>query len=233
LTPLIQEIRPFPGLYAVRGWIGCCHALVENDEVTLIDTGLWGEDRLVGWLLRKLGLGPQHLRAILLTHGHLDHAGNLHALVSSSGADVYGHEAEQAHVNGVYPYRGVNRLCGWLEAAGRAVLGYRAVSLTHKLSDEDKLPFWGGLRVLHLPGHTAGHCGFYSERHDLLFCGDLFASYFFSVHFMPAFLNSEPASLGSTVARVIALNPRWILPNHYDSGNAELHAARLQRLVRR
>ena len=33
------------------------------------------------------------------------------------------------------------------------------------------------LRVIHLPGHTQGHCGFYSQRFSLLFTGDLFASY--------------------------------------------------------
>ena len=49
------------------------------------------------------------------------------------------------------------------------------------IADGDELPFWGGLRVVHLPGHTLGHCGFYSKAHDLLFSGDLFASYFFNV----------------------------------------------------
>ena len=49
-----------------------------------------------------------------------------------------------------------------------------------------------GLRVVHLPGHTLGHCGFYSRAHDLLFSGDLFASYFFNVHLPTRILNSAP-----------------------------------------
>ena len=86
------------------------------------------------------------------------------------------------------------------------------------------MPFWGGLRVVHLPGHTRGHCGFYSERHDLLFSGDLFASYFFGSHRPPAILNSVPEHFAASFRRVAELNPRLIVPNHYD----RLDGARLR-----
>ncbi len=95
------------------------------------------------------------------------------------------------------------------------------------------LPFWGGLRVVHLPGHTRGHCGFYSERHDLLFSGDLFASYFFNTHLPPAILNSVPAEFPASFRRVTALNPRWIVPNHYDLLDGARLRRRFDRLYRR
>ena len=75
------------------------------------------------------------------------------------------------------------------------------------LHEGDELPFWGGLRVVHLPGHTAGHGGFFSAREGILFCGDLFASYGFSTHLPRRILNTEPARLPASVARVVALNP--------------------------
>ena len=59
--------------------------------------------------------------------------------------------------------------CGRLERVGYGVLRYRPAQIDRCISDGDELPFWGGLRVVHLPGHTEGHCGFYSARHDLLF----------------------------------------------------------------
>jgi glyoxylase-like metal-dependent hydrolase (beta-lactamase superfamily II) len=219
------------GLYPLRGLAGCCHLLVDGEEAILLDTGFVGERRELERLLHRLGLGFPALRAIVLTHGHLDHAGNLARVAALSGAPVYGHPAEQAHLDGAYPYRGWARGCGWLEAAGRPLIGYRPGRITRFLADGEELPFWGGLRVVHLPGHTAGHCGFYSARHDLLFSGDLFASYWFAVHRPPCFLNSVPHLYPASLARVRALNPARIMPNHYDRPDPRLHAARFARLT--
>src|SRR5262245_2628313 len=105
--------------------MGCCFLLADGDNSVMIDTGLFGESLLVRRRLRRLGLRPQSIRAILLTHGHLDHAGNLARLKASTGATIYAHRDEQAHVSGCYPYEGINRWCGRLEARGRAITNYR------------------------------------------------------------------------------------------------------------
>jgi glyoxylase-like metal-dependent hydrolase (beta-lactamase superfamily II) len=162
--------------------MGCCFLLHDGDHGVMIDTGLFGETIFI----RRLNLAPSSLKAILLTHGHLDHAGNLARLQDWSGAKIYAHPNEQAHINGTYPYQGVNRWCGRLEAAGRKAFGYRPAKIDEFLADGQRLPFWGGLEVVHLPGHTLGHCGFYSARHNLLFCGDMMAGYFFSTHRPPS-----------------------------------------------
>lgn len=210
--------------------MSCCHLLVDSGGCVLLDTGLVGETFLIVRLLRRLGFGPVALKAILLTHGHLDHAGNLAWLKEWTGARVYAHEAEQAHVDGTYPYEGITRWCGRLEAVGRLLIRYRGTTIDEFIVDGQELPFWGGLRVEHLPGHTAGHCGFYSVRHDLLFCGDLFASYFFNVHQPPAILNSVPGQMAVSVEKVRRLNPRWIVPNHYDYLDGARHRRRFARL---
>ena len=210
--------------------MGCCFLLVEGGQAVMIDTGLFGEMPFIRRALRRIGLTPQSLKAILLTHGHLDHAGNLARLKEWTGAKVFGHPAEQAHVNGTYPYQGVNKWCGRLEALGRTVFHYSPAAIDEFLTDEQVLPFWGRLRVIHLPGHTAGHCGFFSERHGLLFSGDMFASYFFNVHKPPAILNSFPEQFAASAEKVRLLNPRWIIPCHYDFLNGGLHRRRFARL---
>lgn len=224
-----------PGLFTIRGAMGVCHLLVdERQNVVLLDTGLVGEPWLIRWRLARLGLGAANVKAILLTHGHLDHAGNLGWAKRWSGAPVYAHPAEQAHIDGVYRYVGVNRWCGRLERAGRALFGVGApVQIDVAIADGDELPWWGGLRVIHLPGHTVGHCGFYSARHDLLFSGDLFASYCWNVHLPPPILNSAPALIPGSLGKAQQLNPRWIVPQHYDVLDGKLHRARFDRLLQK
>jgi len=226
-------VRNVPAnLHSIRGIMGCCHLLEDGNASVMIDTGMLGEPIFIRQLVRKLGLKPDSIKAILLTHGHLDHAGNLARLKQWSGATIHAHEEESRHVAGNYPYTGMARWCGRLEAAGRFLFRYRTATIDEFLTDGQELPFWGGLRVIHLPGHTAGHCGFYSAKHDLLFSGDMFASYFFNVHKPPAILNSVPEQFAESVEKVRRLNPGWIIPSHYDFLDGKLHRKRFIRLFR-
>lgn len=223
-----------PGIHPLRGAMGLCHLLVDRrGQAVLIDTGLAGEVFFLKRLLHRLKLRPGDIQAILLTHGHLDHAGNLAAIQRLTGAAIHAHPSEQPHIDGTYPYAGTSRWCGRLEALGRRVLGYESAKIHCPLAEGDVLPFWGGLRVIHLPGHTDGHCGFYSREHDLLFSGDLFASYFFNVHLPPPILNSCPVHFPGSLRRVAGINPRLILPNHYDIPDGTLHRRRFDRLTQR
>lgn len=212
--------------------MGCCHVLAASEASVMIDTGMVGEPFFIRRLVRKLGLRPDSIKAILLTHGHLDHAGNLAWLKDWTGAKVYAHAEETRHVAGTYAYSGAARWCGRLEAAGRFLFRYRAAMIDEFITDNQELPFWGGLRVIHLPGHTQGHCGFYSTKHDLLFSGDMFASYFFNVHKPPAILNSAPEHFGASVEKIRQLTPRLIVPSHYDFCDGALHRRRFCHLFK-
>ena len=214
--------------------MGVCHLLVdERAEAVLLDTGLVGEPGQIRRLISRLGLQPESIEAILVTHGHLDHVANLAWAKRWTGAPIYAHPVEQAHIDGTFPYAGASRWCGRWERMGYAVLDYRPVRIDHCFADGDDLPFWGGLRVVHLPGHTEGHCGFYSERHRLLFSGDLFASYFFNVHLPPPVLNSRPELIQGSLRKALALDAQLIVPQHYDILDGELHCRRFQALCAR
>jgi glyoxylase-like metal-dependent hydrolase (beta-lactamase superfamily II) len=201
------------------------HILADAEGVVLLDTGFPGDAKRIRRVMEEIGVGPKDVRAILLTHGHLDHAGNVVELKTWTGAPVYAHSLEQQHVDGVFPYSGAARVCGVLEAAGRAVTGYRRGKIDVPIADGDELPFWGGLRVVHLPGHTLGHCGFYSAKYDLLFSGDLWVRFLMRTQTSPAIFSDDVSLVPASMRKARALGAHWIVPGHYDVPNA----ARLRR----
>lgn len=206
------------------------HVLVDDAGVTLLDTGFPGDEARIRRVMEHAGVGPRDVRAILLTHGHIDHAGNVAALQAWTGAPVYAHPLEQAHLDGAFPYTGLARVTGWLEAAGRAVTSYRPAQIDVPIADGDSLPFWGGLRVVHLPGHTVGHCGFYSAKHDLLFTGDLWVRFMMRTQMSPPIFTDDPAQVPASMRKARAIGAHWIVPGHYGLPNATRLRLRFERL---
>lgn len=135
----------------IRGWCEWVHLLVTGPELVLIDTGLFGEHRPILRVLNSLG-SETRLQTLLLTHGHLDHSGNLATLQQQiPSLDVRMHPDDAQHLNQSHPYRGIARVCGALEAAGRTLTAWKAPSHWTPLEDGQTLPVAGGLRVVHLP----------------------------------------------------------------------------------
>lgn len=211
-------------------WVSA-HLLADEAGLTLIDTGLRGVASRLRRVIEDLGRRPDELRDIVLTHGHLDHAGGAAEVQDWCGARVRVHPADAGHVNRAVCYRGVARICGWLESAGARLQSYRAPWLDGSLIDGEVLPLWGGLRVWHLPGHTPGHCALVSERTGLVFAGDAFASYAWSVHAPPGFLCRDVARARDSLRLLARSRPAAVLPSHYDRFDPALHARRLARFA--
>ena len=236
LTLPARMSSALPEIHRIQIPFGYWHVLVDSGRAVILDAGLAPRRGRVRRLFSEIGLEPSSVDALLLTHGHLDHTGNLAWLKEWTGAPVVAHAAEQVHIDGGFSYRGVAHVCGALEAAGRRVFRYRAVSIDRTISDGELLPWWGGLRVIHLPGHTHGHCGFWSERHRLLFAGDLVAIWTWRSTFPPAIFNSAGHRLRESLRKAAALRPQLVVPNHYNRADpawmAERFAAFAERELR-
>jgi glyoxylase-like metal-dependent hydrolase (beta-lactamase superfamily II) len=212
-----RDDRNWPaGLHMVRGIMSVPHVLVDESGAVLLDTGFPGDAKRIRQVMAEAGVGPKDVRAILLTHGHIDHAGNAAELKAWTGAPVYAHPLEQEHIDGRFPYQGLARVTGWLEAAGRALTRYKPASIDRAIVDGDELPLWGGLRVVHLPGHTLGHCGFYSAKHELLFSGDLWVRFWMHTQTSPRIFSDDVRMVPASMRKARAFGARWIIPGHYD-----------------
>ena len=124
----------------------CYFAINEDTKETLIvDPG--ASAKKLAEILEKEELKPV---AILLTHGHFDHAGGAAELSEHFQIPVYAEEHEKETLENP----GLN-LSGW---EGRECL-YHADNF---LKDEQEIDLAGfHIRVLHTPGHTVGGCCYY------------------------------------------------------------------------
>lgn len=224
------EVLPVPGIVVTF------HALLDHEtgKVSLVDGGFMGDVvARLRRLLRSRGFDLKDIEAILLTHGHLDHTRNLARLRRLTEAPIYAPEAERAHVEGRYPYRGFSRICGWAEAIGRWLLSYEVPLIDSWFTPQVELPFWGGLQVVPLPGHTLGHCGFYSRELQLLIAGDLFSNFLGFPKLPPPWFNVDGRMVVRSILAADALLPAdgAVVLNHGRDASPDWHREDLARLA--
>jgi glyoxylase-like metal-dependent hydrolase (beta-lactamase superfamily II) len=152
--------------------------LADPDGLTLIDSGLKGNERKVWRAVREVGRKPNDLAHVLVTHHHADHCGALAAIKQASGAAAYVHPLDAPIVAGEQKRPAANpgsiagRMIGPLVSRLPAN-NPPPVKADTLVNDGDVLPMGGGVRVIHTPGHTMGHVSYYVEGHGgILFAGD-------------------------------------------------------------
>jgi glyoxylase-like metal-dependent hydrolase (beta-lactamase superfamily II) len=208
------------------------YVLRRNNSLFLIDTGFVGGARILAEARKRAGWESLPVEGILLTHGHLDHVFNAAQFAREFGAWIAAPRLDERHCAGTHAYCGISRVCGWMEAAGRAVLPWTPFSVTHWIDDRGTIS-GTGLKAVHLPGHTAGHMGFLDDMAGLLFSADLFASTARGASLPPPIFNSLPRDIPRSIAKALALPLKGILPSHGDAAPPEKHLARLDVLARR
>lgn len=121
-------------------------------------------ERRIDRQLSALDIAPEHVRGIVLTHRHADHADALIHLPAS--ARVYVGKGDWPSHAGALPCRWPDGRIPTLIGAEGGALG--AFPHTHALTED------GRIRIVPLPGHSPGHLGLVArmQGHDVVCGGD-------------------------------------------------------------
>lgn len=180
------------GAFLGRGKTSNSYVIDQGDELWLIDPGAricFAPSRLFG-RMRKDGLNPSSITKVLLTHAHPDHVNALPAIKRRCPqAKVLVHPAEGALLSGGWDYF-------WKTQQGACLglhrqvfpmgLGAYKMAAAYRYGRLPGFSDYGTVRngdvirgsrvsleVMHLPGHSPGHLGFFAPSRLYLFSGDL------------------------------------------------------------
>jgi len=201
----MREIRP--GVWFVegenRGRYPFAHSLfVDGEEGLLIDTG-------GGPALESL---VPKTRQVVLSHFHRDHVARNHLFTAARFAV---HQADAPGVENAehfYRFSGLSQFN--IEAYWRMVsqIKFMPTSIDRYLQDGDLLDTGRhSLRVLHLPGHTQGHCGYLFEEYGFVFATDIDLTAFGPWYGNPV---SDLEQFRSSIGKLRALKPELIATGH-------------------
>jgi glyoxylase-like metal-dependent hydrolase (beta-lactamase superfamily II) len=168
----MREIVPHVTL--IEGLRGANVYLLTGDGgLTIVDSGMAGDVERIAAQLRQVGYTMAQLETLVLTHAHGDHVGGAAEVARRSGAEVVAHKDEVPYIEQSSPLPAssvLTRALTWL--TNRLLFRLSPCSVHRAVEDGDVLDALGGLRVIHIPGHTPGSIGLHQPERGILFCGD-------------------------------------------------------------
>ncbi|MET0747273.1 MAG: MBL fold metallo-hydrolase [Rhizobium sp.] len=149
------------GIIPVTPFQQNCTILFDPDtkEGVLVDPG--GDVDVILQTVKENGIT---LKAIWLTHGHIDHAGGAKEVKEALGLDIVG------------PHKDDLPLLQMIEDRGRAfnIEGVQNVTPDRFLDDGDTVSFGAHeFQVLHTPGHSPGHVIYFNKAQNFAHVGDV------------------------------------------------------------
>lgn len=142
--------------------------LICGENICLIDSGVVSSEDVIFDYIEKIGLKPNDISLMILTHSHPDHIGSAKSIKEKSDCKVAAHPGEIAWIEDVE-----------LQAKERPVPNFHSlvegpVDVDTILEDGDVLDLGENisLKVIHTPGHSEGSISLLMEEKGILITGD-------------------------------------------------------------
>lgn len=222
----MREIAP--GVTLVSTLIANAYLVGREESWMLVDACTPGhEGPIRRAAARRFGRGTRP-RAILLTHGHFDHAGSAGALADLWDVPIYAHARELPFLTGQSTYPPFDFSSpGFFTRIARFFptstvnLGRRVMTLAPGQAVPG-LPDW---ETVETPGHTPGHVSFFRRSDGVLLAGDAVTTMNLDSFFdtlvrrrrvcrPPAPATSDWASARRSVELLAAMRPTVIAAGH-------------------
>ncbi|GAK51759.1 hypothetical protein U14_03004 [Candidatus Moduliflexus flocculans] len=146
--------------------------LVSPKGLTLIDTGVPGK---INTLIAEIE-ATQHtlaeVKQIVLTHCHTDHVGNVAEIVKRTQAKVIAHRDDVPYILQQQTLPALSPLKKLIFGLVDRVVKTHIARVDMPVADGETIDALGGLRVIHVPGHTPGSMALYQSERKIMFFGD-------------------------------------------------------------
>jgi glyoxylase-like metal-dependent hydrolase (beta-lactamase superfamily II) len=178
-------------------------------------------------LLKQLTNTP--LSQVALTHCHPDHQGAVKRICETRGIPLACHEVDVASMEGRVPMQPRNVAAQFVGL----VFAGPAYPVQRVLHDGDEI---AGFRVIHTPGHTAGHVIYFRESDRVAIAGDVLNGINIftgkvGLHEPPAIFTLDREENHRSIRKLAQLRPSLVCFGHgpvlYDMEQLDRFVARL------
>jgi len=216
--------------------------VTDPDGVTIVDAGYRNDHDALLASIDHIGRRPEDVRAIVLTHAHLDHLGGIPALRALHPVPVLTSEQEarharREHLEQITPAQ-MLRQCTtragrrWVAQTLRAVLPEASMELQDVsiATPGEPLDLPGELVTVATPGHTSGHTAWLMPSTGVVFTGDaLVTGHPISCQgsgpqLLPTVFNEDEAVMARSLEVIGALPADTIVPGHGEHVRGDLAA---------
>ena len=232
---IAREVAIVPGLIANAYLVG------SRESWVVVDAGIPGSHRRIRRAATRRFGADARPRAVVLTHGHFDHAGSAGALASYWGVRIFAHERELPFLNGEREYPPMDSSPPGFFCKLSRLFPSRTVRLDgylEELRPQAPPPGLEEWECVETPGHTPGHVAFFRPAGGVLLAGDAITtmdldSFIGTILCRPRVCRPPvPATTDwdnarRSVERLAALRPRVLAAGHgppIQDGAAELQS---------
>jgi glyoxylase-like metal-dependent hydrolase (beta-lactamase superfamily II) len=188
----------------------------ESADLSMVDAGLMGKAEYKISSLKEMGIKPEDIKRIIMTHTHLDHIGCLSEIREEmpwTELWVHSNEAEPLERGDERIVYGMDMFKSMCQSQYNLEDGFFKYKVDRRLSGNETLEIgemtW---EVIHIPGHSSGSIALYNRPEKILIPGDVvYADYAigrFDLH------SADPAKHRDSLNLLAELDVDVLLPGH-------------------